>query len=233
MPVAPLRALITGFGPFPGIIDNASEAFAPLLAHRAAEQLAHLQASAAILPTEWDAAPRILRRLFEELQPHICLHLGVVGGARELILETIARNSASAKPDAIGALPSGKVLLDGAPYYLMPSVATVRMINRARHRGLPVSASIQPGDYICNALFFHSLMAARGLNKSGVTRRLVAFVHLPVRVGGAGLAEDSSLNDHNLPIEGAVAGALAILAAMADQMRALSPGFGMGFATAD
>ena len=49
---------------------------------------------------------------------------------------------------------------------------------------------------------------------------MTAFVHLPVRVGGAGLAEDDRLNAQDFPLEHAMAGACSILGAMIDCARA-------------
>lgn len=216
MPAAPLRVLITGFGPFPGIIDNASATFAPVLAHHIQQTLPQLQTGFAILPTEWDAAPRLLRRLLNELRPHLCLHFGVSGAARGLVLETVARNSASERPDATGWVPLSRVLQPGAPALLMPPIGPFRLMGRALRDGLPISPSVNAGTYVCNAVFFHSLWQARRLVATGPSRRLAAFVHLPVRVGGAGEAEDASLNATDLPLQQALAGSFSILSAMAE-----------------
>ncbi len=230
MPATPLRVLITGFGPFPGIIENASEAFAPVLAYRAPEHFPNLQTACAILPTEWTAAPHRLLRLLAELQPHICLHFGVQGGAKGLVLETIARNKAGDKLDAAGLPSPAAVLEAGAPHMLLPPAGPRRLLGAALRQGLPVGASVNAGDYVCNALFFHSLSSARKLAQPDGRRRLVAFLHLPVRVGGAGLAEDDALNANNLTLEAAVAGSLSVLGAMAEQFASATAAVGSGLA---
>jgi pyroglutamyl-peptidase len=213
---APLRVLITGFGPFPGILENSSEAFAPLLAYRARERFQHLQTACAILPTQWAGAPFVLQRLLAELQPHICLHFGVQGGATGLVLETIARNRTSDRLDAAGLPPDGDTLVAGAPSILLPSAGPRRLLGDAIKQGLPVAASVNAGDYVCNALFYHSLLAARRIRVETGPARLVAFVHVPVRVGGAGLAEEDDLNVNNLTLDAALSGSLSILGAMAE-----------------
>lgn len=210
---SPIRVLITGFGPFPGIIENASAAFAPLFAYRAPDLVPGVQAACAILPTQWHAAPRLLRRLLDEVQPHLCLHFGVQGGAAGLVLETIARNKAAERADAAGLLPPSVTLEAGAPCVLVPTSGPRRLLAQAAQLGLPVSASVNAGEYLCNAVFFHSLLAARRMQQP----RLVAFLHLPVRVGGAGLAEEDALNANNLPVDTALAGATSVLTAMAEQ----------------
>jgi pyroglutamyl-peptidase len=218
-----LRVLITGFGPFPGIIENASEAFARLFAFCVPEYLPNLQAACAILPTEWEAAPRRLHRLLAELQPHLCLHFGVQGGATGLVLETIARNRAGDRLDAAGQAALSPKLEEDAPHMLLPPSGTMRLLRPAQSAGLPVTASLNAGDYVCNALFFHSLSAARRSSHADGERRQVAFVHLPVRVGGAGRAEDDTLNANDLPLEAALAGALSVLGAMSAQPVSAGP----------
>ena len=225
----PLRVLITGFGPFPGIIENASEAFAPLFAYRAPELVPGVRTACAILPTQWRAVPHMLRRLLDEVQPHLCLHFGVQGGASGLVLETVARNLAAEKTDAAGLLPHSAMLEAGAPHVLTPLSGPLRLLERANALGLPVSASVQAGDYLCNALFFHSLAAALRIDRP----RLVAFLHLPVRVGGAGRAEDDALNGEGLPLEVALAGATCVLGAMADHYSSAMTQFGTRLAAAE
>lgn len=199
----PLRILITGFGPFPGIIDNASAHVAPLLAAQAERALPGAKAVAAVLPTEWEAAPHHLKALIAEIQPAICLHLGVSGLASGVVQETYARNRAGERPDAAGRLPASRRLLDDAPAVLIPARTS---------QVLALGAARQAGDYVCNAVFFHSLWLAR--QQAG--RRHVAFLHLPVRVGALGLAEDGRLNRKPLPLETALSAALKVIAAVAD-----------------
>jgi pyroglutamyl-peptidase len=228
MTVAPLRVLITGFGPFPGIVENASQAFAPLFAYRAPELLQGVQTACAILPTQWHDVPRLLRHLLDEMQPHLCLHFGVQGNVRGLVLETIARNKAAERIDAAGLLPPSATLETDAPLVLLPRLGPTRLLTRARQLGLPIAPSVHAGDYLCNALFFHSLSAARRTDQ----QRLVAFLHLPVRVGGAGRAEDEALNAHDLPLEQALAGASSVLAAMTEHFCSGLTQIGTGLAAA-
>ncbi len=225
---SPLRVLVTGFGPFPGIVENASEAFAPLFAFRAPERLPDVQTACAILPTHWHAVPRLLHHLLLEVQPHICLHFGVQGNAQGLVLETIARNRAVERADAAGLLPPSATLDAGAPFVLVPPSGPTRLLTRARQQGVPIAPSVNAGEYLCNSLFFHSLLAARRMAQP----RLVAFLHLPVRVGGAGLAEEDALNAHSLPLEAALAGATYVLEAMTEQFSSGVARSGTGFAVA-
>lgn len=210
MPAPPLRVLITGFGPFPGIPENASEAFAPLFALRAAETFRQLRIACDILPTEWTGGPQRLQRRLDELQPHICLHFGVQGGASGLVLETIARNLAGDKSDAAGVMPDGSELVRNGPHMLLPLAGPKRLLGEASRTGLPVAASVNAGNYLCNAIFYHSLLAARVTGR----RRVVALIHLPVRVGGAGRADDPVLHRSELPLDKALTGSFSILSGL-------------------
>ena len=216
MRAPPLRVLITGFGPFPGLIVNASEAFAPLLAYRLPEHLPGLRAACAILPTEWDGAPRLLSKLLSELRPHLCLHLGVSGSAHGMVLETVAHNATSQRQDAAGWGPASSMVIAEAPGSLTGPIGQDQLLQRADHDRLAISSSVNAGRYVCNAVFFHSLWQARRMAAAGPTRRLTAFLHLPVRVGGAGRAEEESFNARDFPLEQALAGAFDVLAAMRD-----------------
>ena len=216
MRAPPLRMLITGFGPFPGLIENASEAFAPLLADRLPQHLPNVRAACAVLPTEWDRAPRLLQRLLNELQPQLCLHLGVSGQAKGLVLESVAHNATSQRQDAGGWGPASRMVINDAPATLLGPVGPVRLLEGAARDGLAISPSGNAGSYVCNAVFFHSLWQARRLALNGPSQRLTAFLHLPVRVGGAGRAEDDALNAQDFALDQALAGALSIVAAMSE-----------------
>ena len=214
MRAPPLRVLITGFGPFPGLIVNASEAFAPLLAHRLPEQVPGLRAACAILPTEWDRAPRLLNKLLNELQPHLCLHLGVSGSAHGMVLESVAHNATSQRQDAAGWGPASSMVIVEAPSSLTGPIGLDQLLKRANGDTLAVSASVNAGRYVCNAVFFHSLWQARRMGLTGPSRRLTAFLHMPVRVGGEGQAEDQALNARDFPLDQALASAFGVLTAM-------------------
>ena len=211
----PLRALVTGFGPFPGIIDNASAAVAPRLAERMARELPGVQALPAILPTEWEAAPRLLSELVAQAQPHVCVHLGVSGAAcGGMVVETFARNWAGDKRDAVNRLPRCSQLLADAPPLLLPVVNPLGLVGRLARAGLPVVHSLETGDYVCNAVYFHSLWLARRCGAMASARRQVIFIHLPVRVGSAGRAEDFRDEAETLAMDSALAAIMLLLRGM-------------------
>jgi pyroglutamyl-peptidase len=210
MHVGTIRILITGFGPFPGVIENASGGFAERLAAEAGQQRPGWRVRAAVLPVDWTAAPERLAALMAETQPAVCLHFGVAASARGLVVETHAGNAAAPKPDASGRLPAWPVLRKDAPALLRPPASPARLVAHAAAGGLPVTASPMAGDYVCNALFFHALWLAR----QQAAARQVAFVHLPVRVGHLGLTASKDHTDAPVALEPALNAGLRLLEAM-------------------
>ena len=97
--------LLTGFGPFPGVPINASGELARKLARAARRAFPELCFTVAVLPTEWNRAPRIIANLHERHRPRLALHFGVASGAKTIRLETEAANICRAAPDAAGTLP--------------------------------------------------------------------------------------------------------------------------------
>jgi len=206
------RLLITGFGPFPGIPENASAGFAQTLAAHARQHLPQTQTYAAVLPTEWEAGPLALRSFIAKIQPTVCLHLGVTGRSGGMTLETHAQNAAGQKRDAAGRLPaSGRLLLD-APAVLVPPTSSARLLAQGQLAGGPLSQSLKSGDYVCNSVFFHSLWLAR--QQAG--RRQVAFLHLPVQVGDLGKSDDPAPPDAAITLESALGCALRLLTVLVE-----------------
>lgn len=172
----PVRVLVVGFGPFPGVPDNPAAAVARRFASRAtARRLAGLALSAAVVPTTWellDDLPGVLSRV----RPDILIALGVAVEAPVVRIETLAVNRATRiAVDAVGARARSRRLQADGPPVLHAPADPGRLVRAARARGLPLRLSRDAGDYLCNALFYE---AARLVRASGRTTRL-AFVHVP------------------------------------------------------
>jgi pyroglutamyl-peptidase len=199
------RALITAFGPFPGVPVNASMPLLAELAARAPRLFPGLHLTTAVIATDWLAAPQRLDRLFAESRPDVALHFGVSPRARGFELELRARNACSAVPDASGALPpADKCDAEGAEH--LPVSLPVRYIaQRLRQLGIPAFVSRDAGAYLCNAALYHSLRLARA-----APRRRVGFIHIPAALARSG----GPCRPGACPLgwDAAVLGALEILA---------------------
>ncbi|MGQ0457998.1 MAG: pyroglutamyl-peptidase I family protein [Hyphomicrobium sp.] len=195
------RILLTGFGPFPSVPDNASARLVTALAPIAREQFPTFQILFDVLPTEWTAAPERLRALLVEYEPEIVLSFGVAKDAGGFRLETQGLNACRPSLDAIGLPPLGAAVRPGQPESHACSAPLDAIAARLRTHGYPVSLSDDAGGYLCNAVYFHALdhAAARGSPDT------VVFVHIPTELDGGPLT-----------IEWAVSGALEILTACVD-----------------
>lgn len=151
----PMRLLVTGFGPFPGMPRNPSAMVLSALArHRAAFARKHIVLSTQILPVLYDLAAAFA----PSPAPDAIVHIGVAGRRRELSIETVAHNRRSARhPDASGRVPS--ILKSGAAARLrIRAEWGARGLATALQRaGVPASPSRDAGAYVCNALLYRSL----------------------------------------------------------------------------
>jgi pyroglutamyl-peptidase len=183
---AKLRLLLTSFGSFPGVPRNASEPFVGLLSESLRRTIEPALVESVALPTLWSSAPEQLDTALARHLPDVCVHFGVARSARGLVIEQTARNLAGQKPDAAGQLPASRTLVPGAPRIMQSPVEAAGLAKMGAHKAVPIVTSTSAGDYLCNAIFFHSLWRARRAHAP----RLVSFVHLPVLIGHLGEASE-------------------------------------------
>ena len=174
--------LLTGFGPFPGVETNASGELVRRLARAARKRHPGLSVHSAVLPVEWQAAPRRLEHLIARHKPDIALHFGVSHRARGFVIETLAANDAIGTPDAAGEAAIGPELDPGGPRSRRVTLPAARIAKRLVKAGHPATLSNDAGRYLCNALLYHALTYAGG---HGVPK-LVGFIHLPETIADAG-----------------------------------------------
>lgn len=196
--------LLTGFGPFPGVPENASAALVPKLAHLVARRFRAHRVVARILPTEWEAAAGKLAAHYAREKPCLGLHFGVSERAKGFVIETQARNVCAALPDAAGRLPPAPRIAEHGPEALAATLPVDEILMRLRVLGLPAAASDDAGAYLCNA----TLYAALGLASDGHAAPAVGFIHIPVSLGRGGTGQP-----RGLAWEDALVGGLEIIRA--------------------
>lgn len=167
--------LITGFGPFPAVPENATSVLVPRLALMAARRFRSHSVHAEILPTAWSAGPQTAIELIDALQPDVALHFGVSSRARGFEIEAYGRNRRCGSADATGEAHSAGCVVDGAPEHLATNLPAARIVTRLRRLGIPAHLSRDAGTYLCNALLYHSLHAVQR------SRRPICngFIHIP------------------------------------------------------
>lgn len=187
--------LLTGFGPFPGVPVNASADLVRRVARKARVAFPDVRATVAILPTEWERAPRLVAKLHVRHRPALALHFGVASGSTCIRLETAARNFCRDSVDAAGALPGEQRLSADGPAARLSSIAVPRIAAALAAKGYPFAISEDAGGYLCNAVLYHSLALAEA--RGGCQ---VGFVHIP-----------SDLAEPTFRVEDATAAALEII----------------------
>lgn len=169
-----MRVLITGFGPFPRAPFNPSGLIAQALARRRRPALAGLKRNAHVFATEYACIDRELPRLLAQ-RPDVVLMFGLAGRARELRIETRARNAmAPLLPDAGKYRPQHNTIEFGAPAARRGLAPFAGLAAAIRSRGVRVRVSRDAGTYLCNYTYWRALGAAPG------GRPLVLFVHVPL-----------------------------------------------------
>jgi len=169
-----MRVLIIGFGPFPRAPFNPSALVAKALACRRRPALAGLKREAHVFATEYACIDRELPRLFAQ-RPDIVLMFGLAGRARELRIETRARNAMSPLlPDAGRCRPQHGTIEFGGPPARRGLAPFARLAAAARSRAVQVRVSRDAGTYLCNYAYWSALAA------SPRSRPLVLFVHIPL-----------------------------------------------------
>jgi pyroglutamyl-peptidase len=206
--------LLTGFGPFPGVPENATALLVPRLARAVRDLYSDYEVVAAILPTEWVAAPQKVGDLIARPGTVLALHFGVSRQVDGFQIELVGRNACRAVADAAGHLPAGDCLLDEGPPHLECTLPVERILQHLTQLGVPVRTSTDAGGFLCNALLYHSLGAAGTLKKP----HLVGFVHLPAELVGYGTDGMAPHPDCPLDWRGAIAGSVEIVAACLESL---------------
>lgn len=188
--------LLTGFGPFPGVDENASGRLVEALAHVVAKRFPQKRIVAHVLPTQWAAAPVLLGRLYDTHNPMLVLHFGVTQGVTGFSIETQAQNKQGPHGDAIGALPRSPVMSAKGKTILPVSIPAPEILARLRRLAIPAQLSHDAGDYLCNCILYRSLELA---SRAGVA---AGFIHIPADFASA-----------KFDFEMAVAGGLEIVRA--------------------
>jgi len=171
-----IRALITGFGPFPGAPFNPTQRLVPRLLKLRRPALADVQRVSHIFPVTYAAVDRQLPQLIERHRPDVLLMFGLASRTPFLRVETRARNIVSQLwPDADHAAIFSRTIDAGAPATLNFGAHTAKLLRAAQATGIFARPSLNAGSYLCNYLSWRAIEAVADTNSP----RLAAFVHVP------------------------------------------------------
>lgn len=203
--------LLTGFGAFPGVGSNVTADLIPQLAAAARGRYPGHEIISEVLPVEWSRAPSALEALLARVSPRLALHFGVSHHVSGFQVELIGRNVRESRRDATGELPDGAHVMPAGPPILAATLPAERILSRLSRAGFPCCTSNNAGTYLCNALMYHSLAAARELP----TPFLSGFIHVPAALSASPCTAKET-RACRLTWTAAVAGSLEIIAACLD-----------------
>lgn len=168
--------LVTGFGPYPRVRVNPTGALATRIGRSRRFARFGFAVQSHVFETSYAVAGRDIGPLVERLAPVACLHLGLAPRAPKVRVETRGENrTRSLAVDVRGRLPGRRTLVPGGPDALKGSALAAAIRAGLVRAGIPARLSGDAGAYLCNAVYYWSLLAAE---RDG-SRRPVLFVHLP------------------------------------------------------
>jgi pyroglutamyl-peptidase len=176
-----MRALVTGFGPFPGAPYNPTERLVRRLCALRRPAFAGIERIPHIFTVAYGAVDRDLPRLLTQHRPDILLMFGLAARTPYLRIETRARNAITTIwPDADGTRIGFGKIAHGAGDALTFGPHLARLLRAAERTGVPSRASRDAGRYLCNYLCWRAIEA----NAASAAPPLSAFIHVPLTPRG-------------------------------------------------
>ncbi len=158
------KVLITGFGPFGDVKENPSQKLLKSLN----ELLPQDKFICEVLPVSYSFCEDwILEQNRHEFA--FVLHFGVAMKSEKIRLEKKAKNFCGEGKDITGFSKTG-LIKENEPKSLVSQVNTEHLAEWLNNEGFPCEVSEDAGDYLCNFLYFISLLHFSGN---------VLFVHIP------------------------------------------------------
>lgn len=171
-----MRVLITGFEAYWDYPENSSWMVAERVADHGVEDVDIVVEQ---IPVSLSRVASVFRLAVEKHNPDLIIMLGQSGGSDRVKLERVALNLMDAKmPDNDGYIPNEESIQSNTPAALLTNlpIKDLRMI--IEEEGIAVKISNSCGLYVCNRLYYESLMVCRERYPIGAV-----FVHLPFYEG--------------------------------------------------
>jgi pyroglutamyl-peptidase len=169
-----ITVLATGFGAFPGVRNNPSDALMRHLAARRgrfARLGIHLETH--VLPVVYEGLAARLARLADETKPDAILHFGVAARRKIISVETRAHNRRRlSAADAQGERPASGIIDFNGPETIAVRIPAAQIVAKIRSAGIAAALSHDAGRYLCNATLYETLRK-RGHLPAG-------FIHIPL-----------------------------------------------------
>ena len=163
--------LVTGFGPFKSHEVNASWVAVRELSKMGLDR-EDCNLVVREIPVTYHAVKNEVPRLWQQLRPHLVVHVGVSSIAQDLTLEQLAHNDGYVKVDAAGKLNHCSYCCKNGP----PNITSELRMDLVCHSvnqsecGVIAVLSTDPGRYLCDFIYYTSLHQDKSK---------VAFIHVP------------------------------------------------------
>jgi pyroglutamyl-peptidase len=153
-----MTVLVTGFGAFPGVERNPTEALARQVD---GAYIDGVPVAGRVLPVSYRRGPQLAIELAREMGARLVVGLGVAVGRARVEVECVGRRGNGGKPDVDGEVDAG---LRGAER--VPATLDTACLADALGAGLSRNAGL----YVCNAWLYQV---------AGALDVPVGFVHIP------------------------------------------------------
>lgn len=201
-----MKILVTGFEPFDGSNTNPSEQAIQVLNH---QNITGVEIVTAILPVDWQHAPKNLITAIDTHQPGAVVCLGEAAGRAAISVERIAINLLDFRiPDNSGVTITDQPIIHGAPAAYFSTLPLREICYAIQQCGVPADLSLSAGSYLCNQVMFCLLhaLASRGHSIPA------GFIHLPSLPQQA---VDRNVHQPSMSLETQIKGIRAALEAIA------------------
>ncbi len=179
------KLLVTGFGPFPRVPRNPSEALARAAAAHPRWRRLDVGAEALVLDTAFSAIEENLLPALRRYRPDAVIMLGVAARRPVVTIETRARNRVGRLlPDAEGRIALHPCLRPGGPSGLRSRTPMPSILRTFQESRVPARLSRDAGRYLCNAAYYAALAEAPDT--------IILFIHIPMPDKGARPANGAS-----------------------------------------
>jgi pyroglutamyl-peptidase len=171
-----MTILVTGFDRFGKLAFNPTQTLVAQLATKPSETHG-AELRCRVLPTEYDAAARMIEALVRDDQPDVILGFGVSTSRDRICLERFALNlDDAAIADNAGCVRRGAEIEPGGPAALKTNVDIAALLKHLVKEGVRAEISNHAGTFVCNHAYYRVL---RMLETQRLQTRCL-FVHVPM-----------------------------------------------------
>jgi len=165
------RLLFTGFMPFRKYGVNPSEILANEVNGR---EFRETRIVSSVLPVTYKACRKFVTEKLSEDDYCAVIMTGLRARIRSIYLERIAINIENAlTPDEDGITGQNRPIEPDGPDGLFSTLPITNLAGSLRSEGVPVRISNTAGTYVCNSLFYRTMLYHRN---SGIP---AGFIHIP------------------------------------------------------